>query len=99
MPESFRTPFNTGELDTLQALSAKANRYLQRDGLAPFYCAADGGDAHQPDGWLFLAWPATNPPSAQMALYIFEELAHAAHQFLGARMVMTGDEETSDGDH
>ena len=86
MPKPLRSPFNSGELDTLQALAAKANLAAKRDGTAPFYVAADGGGDAQPDGWIFMAWPAAYPPSAHMASHLFDYTAMAAYEFLGATM-------------
>jgi len=91
MPKTYPSPFNSGELDTLAALARKANRAVERDGVAPFYCAADGGDRQQPDGWMFLAWPAMDRDAARMAARLFDALGVLAMEHLGAVMQVTDD--------
>jgi len=89
MPKSLRSPLNAGDLDFLQALAIKTNAMVEREGTAPFYLAGDGGGDDQPNGWLFLAWPAMYRPSALMAEHLFNEVARAAYDYLGAEMELT----------
>jgi len=98
MPKTYASPFNTGELVTLEAMARKANRATARDGLAPFYCAADGGDREHPDGWIFLAWPAMHPDASAMAARIFDAVSLYAHEYLGAQMQVTDHAQEANGE-
>jgi hypothetical protein len=96
MARKYKSPLNTGDLDSLTALAEKANRATLRDGLVPFYVAADGGDDDHPNGWIFLAWPAEFGPSRNMAQHLFADIRLLCDQYLGADMAITAPAEEND---
>jgi hypothetical protein len=62
---------------------------LNDPGLAPMYCAADGGDKAHPNAWLFLCWPALDRAAARAGVRVFHALDRIARQELGAVMEPT----------
>lgn len=86
MPKTYPSPLGSADLDKLTDLARKCNASATADGLAPMYCAADGGDASQPNGWLFVCWPAQNPAATRAGLRLFNALRRIAAEELGAMM-------------
>ena len=86
MSKTYPSPLSDADLDTLTELARKGNTLSREARLAPMYCACDGGDASQPDAYLFVCWPAQNPAATRAGLRLFNALGEIAAVELGAIM-------------
>jgi len=91
MPKTYESPLTSADVDDLQRMARKGNARAFDYNLAPMYCAVDGGDASQPDGFLFVCWPALNPAAARAAAALFEALQQIAWHEFGSVLRATAD--------
>jgi hypothetical protein len=97
MPQVHRSPLSEQDMDTLEALAAKANAHGRNNGYTPLYVALDVGDSSHRDGYLLLAWPALNSRSAHCARLIFDYIAEVVAAEFGATMTPTAPQGKTDG--